>query len=159
MGDEHKAHSPEAGFDGIAGETGEIIDDISGIAIQTATKRGEEILQAPARHNGIEAEDDGRGENAQIAYPPPAAMPHAAVSTSGISLRMAAHDELADHARDAQEQHTGEINQDKGGATVLARHKRESPHIAKAHGRARRGQHDGQLTSEIASIGGHSSPN
>ena len=86
-------------------------------------------------------------------------MGHAAISTSGISLRVTTHDEFADHAWDAQQQYTGKVDKDKGCATILTCHEGEAPHIAQTNSRACRRQHNRQFASEIASIGGHSSPN
>ena len=43
MGNQHKAHCPETGFHRIAGESGEIVDHIRRIAIQSSTEGGEEL--------------------------------------------------------------------------------------------------------------------
>ena len=107
-------------------------------------------MQAPTSYNGIKAEDDGGREDAQIANESPTAMSHAAIGTSSIRLAMATHDELADHTGDTQQQYTTEIDKDKGGSTILTRHKRETPDIAKAYCRPSRSQDDGQSATENA---------
>ena len=58
MGNQHKAHTPEAGFDRVGRKCFEVRHHISGIAIQLSCYRGKEILQAPASHDGIESKDN-----------------------------------------------------------------------------------------------------
>ena len=55
----------------MAGELAEVLLHIGGIALQLTHERGKEVLQAPAGHDSIETEDNGRGKNAQIAYQSP----------------------------------------------------------------------------------------
>ena len=55
---------------------------------------------------------------------------------------MASDDELAHHAGDAQQQHARQIDDDESRTTILARHIRETPHIAQSDGRACRGKND-----------------
>ena len=64
MRNQHKADSPQTGFHWIGREHIEVFNDVRGIAIELSAERGKEILQAPACHHGIEAEDDRRGEDA-----------------------------------------------------------------------------------------------
>jgi hypothetical protein len=82
-------------------------------------------------------------------------MSYAAISPCSIRLRVTSYNELADHAWYTQEQHTGEVNEDEGSATVLTSHKRKAPHVTQTYSRACCRQHYRQSATEIASLCHH----
>ena len=70
------------------------------------------------------------------------------VCSGCIGLCMATNNELTDHARQAQQEDAGDIDQDECSTTVLTSHIGETPHIAQTDGGTRRGQHHTQLAAE-----------
>ena len=153
MSEQDKGHGPQRRLPGIGRERAEIAEHVAGVAVELSQQRGKQILQAPACHHGIEAQDDGRGENAQIAHEAPrAATGEVAVGTGGIALRAPSDDELAHHARNAQQHDAAEVNDDESSPTVLPRHKWEPPHIAQPYGRACRSQDNAHFTCKTASV-------
>ena len=73
--------------------------NIIGVAAQLAADGREEVLQAPAGYDGVEAQDDGRRQDAQQSDAPPELAAHLAVGPIGVGLGVAANDKLAHHAR------------------------------------------------------------
>ena len=59
----------------------------------------------------------------------------------GVLLTATANHPLGDQNGQADQCHTGQIDQNESGATAVAHHVREAPDIAQANGGARRGQH------------------
>ena len=122
------------------------------ITQKSARQRCIEVLQAPASHYCIESKDNGRGEDAQISHPSPGLATHNTIGSGSIRLGMTAHNKLTDHARNAQQQHTGEIDEDEGSTPVMTRHERETPDIAQAHCRACRSQYDGKSAAKSSTF-------
>ena len=153
MGNQHKGHPPEGGLDGVTGKVGKITLYIVGIALQVTGDRGKEILQAPTGYHGIEAEDNGGGEDAQIAYvlPRPSSR-QLVIGTGSIGLCVASYDKLADHPWYAEQHDTSDINQDKGCPAVLTSHVGEPPYVAQAYCRPCRCQYDAYLATEVTTF-------
>lgn len=142
MGHEQNGNSPQHGAEGRRREVLKILADVLRVAVKFAASRSENVLQTPARHHGIIARDDETRQHAHTSDEAPRArLAHLAIRTPGVGSAMTSDDKLIHHARYAQQQHAAYINQNEGGAAVLSGHIRESPHIAEAHCRARRGEH------------------
>ena len=119
---------------GRGGELLEIFLHISGIAVDVTHDRGEEILQTPARNDGIETEDDERCEGSDEPHGSPClAASRPSISPCGIGGTVATYDKLGDHAGDAEHEDTGQIDHDECGATVVSRHVRKAPNVTQPH--------------------------
>ena len=152
VGDENENDGPKDRPQGMGGKLLEIGLHESGVTTQLSGHRGIEILQAPAGHDGIETEDNHRGEHAHVAYHGPRfAARKIAVGAGGIGRRVPPDDELAHHARYAEQEDAPQIDQDEGRTAVMTGHIGEAPDVAQPHGRTGRGEDDAQPAAEIAS--------
>ena len=91
-------------------------------------------MQAPSGYYSIEAKDDSRGEDSDVTDNLPwLAISQVLVCTGSIGGRVPANDKFGDHAGDSKKKDAQQIHHDEGRATVLSRHIRETPHIAKSY--------------------------
>ena len=127
MGDEQEDDRPHDGLDGVVGERVEIELDVLRVAHQMSGHGGKDILKCPTGHHGIETHDDEPGEHAHIAHEFPGP---AAIGLRGITLRIAPHDELAEHGRKPQQEEEHQVDDEEGSTTVLPRLVGEAPDVA-----------------------------
>ena len=59
MGNQDKGHSQGGWLNGIAGERLEIVLYETGITLQLSYRRGTQIMETPACHHSIKAQDNG----------------------------------------------------------------------------------------------------
>ena len=153
MRQQDERHRPQTRFQGVARERLEILTHCSSIAPHLSHDRGIEILQAPASHYGIEAQDNhGSNNTQQTDETPGLTIRDTIVSPIGIGLRVAPYHKLTNHPRDAQYQDAGDIDQDKGSTAILTCHIRETPHVTQTNCRSCRCQDDTQFATEINSV-------
>ena len=136
-------HRPCHRSDGVGAERREILPEVFRVALQLTGERCPDILQAPAADDSIIAGNEKSRQHTHVTDDSPGgASGQFTISPGGVGLSVAANDEFADHAGDAQHQHTAHIDDDKHGTAVLASHIGEAPHVAQSHGRTRRSQNN-----------------
>ena len=110
-------------------------------------------MQAPTGYHGVITRyQEARGHAKQSDKLPSLAISHARIGAIRVGGTMTANDKLRHHAWDAKHQHTADINQDEHGATILARHIRETPNVTKPDGTTRRGKYHSNLTAKTGSL-------
>ena len=114
---------------------------------------GVKVLQAPSGHDGVETEDDGGGEDAEVADESPrASAGELVVGTCGIGVGVAADDELGNHAGDAKQEDAAQIDEDEGCSSVLSCHIGETPDVSQTYCRPCGGKDDADTASETTSM-------
>ena len=118
-----------------------------------AHDRSQAVLKTPAGDNRIVTGDEEARKDSKVTHPlPGCSVGQLRVGTCGVRGCVAADDELADHARQAQKQDTTDINQDEGRTAILPCHIGETPHVAQTDSTACRGKNHSQFTSELCSF-------
>jgi hypothetical protein len=136
----HDDNGPEDGLHGVGGELFEVVGHEVSVAVQLAHDGSIDILQAPAGDHRVIAGDKETGDNAEQSHVlPRRAVGQLAIGASRVRRPMAPDDKLADHAGDAQQQDTADIDKDESGTAVLPRHVGETPYITQADSRTCRG--------------------
>ena len=153
MTNQEDGDRPQHRTNGVGTKLLEVIGNKLRVAMQLAHYRGIDILQAPARNDGIIARDEESRNDLQVTYPFPCrAIGHLGIGTCRIGGTMPAYDKLGHHTGDAQYTYTQHINQDKDGTAVLSRHIGEAPYVSQAHGTACRGEYQSQFTTKVCSL-------
>ena len=154
MGGQEHQHHPHNGPHGVGLEVGKVAAHLSRARPGKVTcRRCVDVLKAPARHHGVVAGDERAGYHAHVAHKGQRRAPaEHAEGTRRVCLGAPPDYELGHHARHAQQKHATNIYQHESRTAVLAGQVGETPHVAKPHRRARRGEDDAQLASEFSSF-------
>jgi len=123
-----------------------------GRAVGAESQRSDQIVERPARHHDVVAQDEPSDEHAKlpdVSPEPAAAQP--LIGLRRIGVRRASHDKLGRHERESDEQDARNINNEESAAAALAGLGREAPNVAQSDGAAGCGENHADFAAKISS--------